>query len=104
MFLQKKGSSAWSAKDNDFAQYLIIDLGQIMNITRIWTKGRPFSSEYVMEYQISYGTNGLDYAFYKDSQGDIRVGIKRLKKATLMPKEKIQTVICRSRLTVVHAG
>lgn len=73
-----------------------------MNITRIWTKGRPFSNEYVMEYQISYGTNGLDYAFYKDSEGDTRVGIKRLK-ATLMPKEKNQTIICRSRLIVVHA-
>ncbi|XP_066260020.1 neurexin-4 isoform X2 [Euwallacea similis] len=67
------GSSAWSAKDNDFAQYLIIDLGQVMNVTRIWIRGRPFSNEYVMEYQISYGTNGQDYAFYRDSEGDIRM-------------------------------
>lgn len=77
-----------------------------MNITRIWTKGRPFSNEYVMEYQISYGTNGLDYAFYKDSEGDTRVGIKTVKKNidAHQPKEKpIQTVICRSRLFVVHA-
>lgn len=55
-----------------------------MNITRIWTKGRAFSNEYVMEYQISYGTNGLDYAFYKDSNGDTRVGINELQK----PKQK----------------
>nr|XP_023013622.1 neurexin-4 [Leptinotarsa decemlineata] len=64
------GGNAWSSKDNDFDQYLIFDLGQVMNLTRIWTQGRPHSNEYVMEYQISYGTNGLDYANYKESGGD----------------------------------
>ncbi|KAL1514303.1 hypothetical protein ABEB36_003581 [Hypothenemus hampei] len=68
-----QGSNAWSAKDNDFSQYLIVNLDQVMNVTRIWTKGRPFSNEHVMEYQISYGTNGLDYTFYKDSEGDVRM-------------------------------
>ncbi|XP_050293158.1 neurexin-4 isoform X2 [Anthonomus grandis grandis] len=67
------GKNAWTAQANDFDQYLIFDLGQVMNVTRIWTKGRSFSSEYVMEYQISYGTNGLDYTYYKDSEGDIRM-------------------------------
>ncbi|CAH1134406.1 unnamed protein product [Ceutorhynchus assimilis] len=67
------GTNAWTAKDNDFSQYLIIDLGQVMNVTRVWTQGRPFSHEYVMEYQISFGTNGQDYVFYRDSEGDIRM-------------------------------
>ncbi|KAG5881355.1 hypothetical protein JTB14_037097 [Gonioctena quinquepunctata] len=64
------GGNAWSSQDNDFDQYLIFDLGQVMNITRIWTQGRPHSNEYVMEYRISYGTNGLDYADYKESGGN----------------------------------
>lgn len=68
-----KGGNAWTAMDNDFDQHLIIDLGQVMNVTRIWTQGRKHSSEYVMEYRISYGTNGLDYADYKESGGNIRV-------------------------------
>ena len=52
---------------------LIIDLGQVMNVTRIWTQGRSHSSEYVMEYGISFGTDDLDYADYKESGGSIRV-------------------------------
>lgn len=44
-----------------------------MNVTRIWTQGRPHSKEYVMEYRISYGMNGLDYADYKEFGGDVMV-------------------------------
>lgn len=49
-----------------------------MNVTRIWTQGRPHSNEYVMEFSISYGTNGLDYADYKESGGNkmVRLFIK----------------------------
>lgn len=68
-----KGSNAWTAKDNDFDQQLIFDLGQIMNVTGITTRGRPFANEYVMEYSISYGTNGLDYADYKEPGGNTMV-------------------------------
>lgn len=49
-----------------------------MNVTRVWTQGRPFTKEYVMEYRISYGTNGLDYTDYRESGGDIRVSIFKL--------------------------
>lgn len=44
-----------------------------MNVTRIDTQGRSHSSEYVMEYSISYGTNGLDYADYKEPGGSTMV-------------------------------
>ncbi|CAH0552688.1 unnamed protein product [Brassicogethes aeneus] len=64
------GGNAWSAQESDFDQQLIIDLGQVMNVTRIWTQGRHHSSEYVMEYTVSYGTNNLDYADYKESGGN----------------------------------
>jgi contactin associated protein-like 2 len=67
------GGNAWSAEENDFDQQLIIDLGQVMNVTRIWTRGRPHSNEFVMEYTISYGTNGLDYADYKEPGGNSMV-------------------------------
>lgn len=71
--MNKKGGNAWSAHESDFDQQLIIDLGQVMNVTRIWTQGRHHSNEYVMEYGISYGTNGLDYADYKESGGNTMV-------------------------------
>jgi hypothetical protein len=47
-----------------------------MNVTAIATRGRPKSSEYVLEYAISYGTNGLDYSDFKEAGGNIKVGVK----------------------------
>ncbi|XP_073984244.1 neurexin-4 isoform X1 [Rhodnius prolixus] len=60
---------AWTASYSGFDQALIVDLGQVMRVTSIATQGRPHSSEYTMEYTISYGTNGLDYAMYKEQGG-----------------------------------
>lgn len=67
------GGNAWTASNSDFDQYLIIDLGSVRNVTRIATQGRRHSSEYVMEYSISYGTNGLDYADYKEPGGNTKM-------------------------------
>lgn len=67
------GKNAWTASSSDFTQYLIIDLGQTMNITGISTQGRAHHNEYVMEYGISYATNGLDYADYKAVDGNVKM-------------------------------
>ncbi|KAL1140158.1 hypothetical protein AAG570_000090, partial [Ranatra chinensis] len=64
---------AWTASSSDFDQALIVDLGQIMMVTAIATQGRPHSMEYTMEYIISYGSNGLDYAVYKDPSGNAKM-------------------------------
>ncbi|XP_014245346.1 neurexin-4 isoform X1 [Cimex lectularius] len=78
---------SWTALDSDFEQALIVDLGQVMKVTGIETQGRAHTSEYVMEYGISYGYNGLDYAVYKEPSGNAKMfkgningeGIKRNK-------------------------
>ncbi|XP_058793266.1 neurexin-4 [Phymastichus coffea] len=67
------GPNAWTASSSDFGQYLIIDLGETKNITAIATQGRAHYNEYVMEYGISYGTNGLDYADFKETDGNIKM-------------------------------
>ncbi|XP_051175571.1 neurexin-4 isoform X1 [Leptopilina boulardi] len=67
------GGFAWTARSSDFDQYLIIDLGQTMNITSIATQGRAHQNEFVMEYGISYGTNGRDYVSYKETDGNIKM-------------------------------
>lgn len=67
------GDNAWTAQNSDFDQYLIIDLGQAMNVTGIATQGRAHGTEYVLEYGISYGSNGLDYAVYKDAAGNTKM-------------------------------
>lgn len=52
---------------------MIIDLGDVKNITRIEIQGRPHSTEYVTEFSISYGYNGLDYQDFKEPGGNTKV-------------------------------
>lgn len=75
-YRQQKGGNAWTSKTSDFQQYLIIDLGVTKNITRIAIQGRPHQSEYVSEFTISYGYNGLDYADFKEPGGNTKVKIQ----------------------------
>lgn len=44
-----------------------------MNVTRIATQGRNSLKEFVREYGISYGSNGLDYADYREIDGSTKV-------------------------------
>ncbi|XP_026482546.1 tubulin-specific chaperone D-like [Ctenocephalides felis] len=44
-----------------------------MNVTRIAIQGRAHSTEFVTEFAISYGHNGLDYADYKEPGGYTKV-------------------------------
>lgn len=48
-------------------------MGAVRNITAIAIQGRPHSVEYVSEFTISYGYNGLDYADFKEPGGNIKV-------------------------------
>lgn len=75
-FLKKKkpkAGTSWTAKNSDFAQQLIVDLGSVRNVTRMALQGRPHSTEYVTEYTISYGYNGLDFADLKERGGNVQV-------------------------------
>ncbi|KAG4070327.1 hypothetical protein HA402_006469 [Bradysia odoriphaga] len=65
--------TSWTAKNSDFVQQLIIDLGNVRNITKIAIQGRPHSIEYVSEFTISYGYNGLDFADYKEPGGNVKM-------------------------------
>ncbi|XP_049869625.1 neurexin-4 [Pectinophora gossypiella] len=67
------GLNAWTASESDFDQQLIIDLGTVKNITRVATQGRAHSQEFVQEYHISYGSNGLDYVQYKAAGGEVKM-------------------------------
>lgn len=73
VLLRVSGGSTWTASSSDFEQYLVMDLGQPVRVMRVQTQGRPHSSEYVMEYAVSYGSNGLDYADYKEPGGNTKV-------------------------------
>ena len=70
---QLDSTSAWTAGQSDFSQYLIVDLGKKFNITGISTQGRAYATEYVMEYRIDYGYDGQDFAPYRDKNGNIKI-------------------------------
>ncbi|XP_004931219.1 neurexin-4 isoform X1 [Bombyx mandarina] len=67
------GTNAWTASESDFDQQLIVDFGSVKNITRIAVQGRAHSQEFVQEYHISYGSNGLDYVQYKAPGGEVKM-------------------------------
>ncbi|KAG9508924.1 Neurexin-4, partial [Fragariocoptes setiger] len=67
------GSSAWTAGQSDFSQYLVIELNKKLNISSIATQGRAYSNEYVIEYKIEYGNDGLDFAPYRDRNGNVKL-------------------------------
>ena len=66
-------TSAWTAGQSDFSQFLIVDLGKKYNISSISTQGRAYASEYVMEYRVDYGYDGQDFAPYRDKNGNIKI-------------------------------
>lgn len=76
-YIATKGGNAWTSQVSDFQQYLIIDLGATKNVTRIAIQGRPHQSEYVSEFTISYGYNGLDYADFKEPGGNTKVKFRK---------------------------
>ena len=75
VFFLIQAGNAWTTGSSDFEQFLIIDLGRPRNLTRIATRGRSHSDEYVKEYVISFGFNGLDYSDYKETDGSRKVSI-----------------------------
>lgn len=70
---QLDSSSAWTAGQSDFAQYLVVDLGKKYNISSISSQGRAYAGEYVMEYRVDYGYDGQDFAPYRDKNGNIKI-------------------------------
>lgn len=44
-----------------------------MMVTKIATQGRPLHDDYVLEFAVSYGSNGFDYSDFKTSSGNVKV-------------------------------
>lgn len=59
------GESSWSAEQNDKNQWLQIDLGEILAITKIATQGRHNYDQWVTSYLLSYSSDGKTFENYK---------------------------------------
>ena len=67
--------SVWTAAQNDFSQYLQIDLGKQYNVSAIGTQGRQHTKEFVQEFKLETGIDGHDFSVYRDRNGNIKVNM-----------------------------
>ena len=59
---------AWAAKDNDENQWLQVDLGKTVEVTRVGTQGSGDSAEHrVTSYTLSVSQDGEDFQLYKEN-------------------------------------
>lgn len=64
-------STAWTAKNADYLQYIEVDLGDTMNVTAIATQGREDSNEFVTAYTIEFGRDGTLYSIVLGYDGSV---------------------------------
>ncbi|XP_031562905.1 uncharacterized protein LOC116298543 [Actinia tenebrosa] len=57
---------AWSAKTNDAGQWIQVDIGRVVKVTRIATQGRQDYNQWVKTYTVQYSMDG---GHFEDYQG-----------------------------------
>jgi len=62
-----KGYGAWSAKVTDGKQWLQIDFGELVQVTKVATQGRQDAGHWVTKYTLSYSLDGMHWAEYKEN-------------------------------------
>lgn len=60
-------TGAWSAKTNDVKQWLQIDFGELVRVTKVATQGRQDSDQWVTKFSLSYSMDGMHWAAYKEN-------------------------------------
>ena len=72
----KRGS--WSSRTCDTKQWLQVDLGSYYTrVSRVATQGRNSFDQWVTEYQLQYGNNGVNFQFYRE-QGQTANKVKEI--------------------------
>ena len=62
-----KGYGSWEAKANDGKQWLQIDFGELVQVTKVATQGRQDAGHWVTKYTLSYSLDGMHWAEYKEN-------------------------------------
>ena len=62
-----KGKGAWSAGANNGKQWLQIDFGELVRVTKVATQGRQDANQWVTKYILSYSVDGMHWAEYKEN-------------------------------------
>ena len=68
-------AGAWCAKSNNGNQWLQVYFGRATTVTKVATQGRYDSccNQWVMSYRLSYSVDGVHWAWYRLSDGQIKV-------------------------------
>ena len=69
--------SGGRANENNYDQYIQIDLLNLTKITKIATQGRQYLGgiEFVREYKISYRKDGGEWKFYQEKDQTVKVNL-----------------------------
>ena len=62
-----KGYGSWAAGANDGKQWLQIDFGELVLVTKVATQGRQDADQWVTKYTLSYSLDGMHWAEYKEN-------------------------------------
>lgn len=62
-----KGYGSWAAGTNNGKQWLQIDFGELVRVTKVATQGRQDSNQWVTKYALSYSLDGMHWAEYKEN-------------------------------------
>ena len=70
-------TGAWSAKTNDQSQWLQVDFGRNVKITKVATQGRQDLDEWVKSYSLAYSVDGSsNFQPYQGNEIDQKVTLK----------------------------
>ena len=62
-----KGIGAWAAKTNNGKQWLQIDFGELVRVTKVATQGRQDVSQWVTKFTLSFSVDGMHWIEYKEN-------------------------------------
>ena len=70
--LHKRGRyvGAWSARHNNKNQWIKVDFGRTMKITKIATQGRQDAAQWVTYYKVSSSLDGVHWQVYRFKNSD----------------------------------
>ena len=59
----------WAAKENNDSQWLQIDLGELVRVTKVVTRGKQDAAHWVIQFSLSYSLDRRHWSEYKVAQG-----------------------------------
>lgn len=65
---------AWSAKRNNYNQWIQVDLSRSMKITGVATQGRAEAAQWVTAFYVLYSSDGVKFAKVKNWWDVVKVG------------------------------